>query len=705
MADMKKVLLGAQDVIDAALNVVSATQETQKILQANIDITDKKVGTHNVDVKSHEDIRLRLADMPAMLTAPAISGPSAVETGEENSWTFSSTPLISTAAVTSFDVTDQHGEVFTVEAGEDGRATFTHAFIGERNENIKMLVQAKGTHGFVSDIVEHPLLITKQLPPAFDTLAHTLPMIISHGKTYQFTINGITDPDNDLKTVSVACDTAGVTIAGGDNIIQGQQYTISVGADVKGPLDTNFTITATDNHGLLNTFKVPVRINGDPNVDNVITSIPKYLTANTNKQVMVTGATDSEDGDITFDIASSIPEITFSKNTNIALNEEFIVSVGNSSPATPYTITMTFKDKDGGSAIKTVESVINTPPNITGLKINQLEKHIPGKSSMISFTGATDANEEELKFFIDNKNTDLVFGKISDIALGEEVPLTIGVAIDRTKTYTVDVTVMDTSGGSASFIMTVLINTLPTGDAVEENIDPIIVPGRTYKWSFATMQDSDNDQLFYTVECAIEGVTISNANEIHAGEIFTVEFAGDDVITRGSQIPLKITVNDGKESVIYYKEVTVNTIPDSSQVQPEFPANIFGGEENGTDIILSGGSAMTAFTYSLRDAEGLMSFVPDSGIEENGTTKVIGTKVEESTSAGFDIVVVDSLGEESAPVHKTTTIDPIIVTKAPSIIYPTEGDEYVPHYEGFEMTWSEYESVAWTGEGVYPNNH
>ena len=81
--DVRSVLQGSQDVLDAAVATVTATRKTQNVLEQNIYHTKEKIDEHNVSTGSHEDIRQQLSNL---IDTPEISGPNSAEYGEEASW-------------------------------------------------------------------------------------------------------------------------------------------------------------------------------------------------------------------------------------------------------------------------------------------------------------------------------------------------------------------------------------------------------------------------------------------------------------------------------------------------------------------------------------------------------------------------------------------------------------------------------------------
>lgn len=705
--DIASVLLNSQDVIDAAVETVAATKKTQSVLEENIRVTDTKIGVHNVDTESHEDIRLQLGTVPSMVSEPEITGPTAVETGEENTWQLSAVGVFPSVKILSFEVTDQHGEVFTVEADDEGKGVFTHTFVGDRNQEISFSVIAKANFDFVSRATVYPLLITQHLPPVMTEMTHTFPAVISHGKTYNFSVSGIGDLDDDFSHYNILTDETRVTFSQKENLSQDTQYSLTVADDYRGPGTFTVTIEAVDDKGLTNTKSVSMRVNSDPVVTALTHNIPTFLNRNTTSSVRVSGITDPDGDTIKMAISSSIPEITFSKNSGIALNEDFVILIGNVAVDTPYTLTLTFTDQYGGTATSTISSRINTPPSMANFKVTQEEAHVVGGISKMTLSGATDVNGETVVYSIENDHEEITFSKMVNIAENEEIEVTISEAAERGKSYTVTVYAMDESGAQSTASFAIVINNLPDTETIGTTVLEFVIPGGTYQWSFSTETDEDGHTLSYTVTSPNPDVIITNGENLAAGDLFTCQVPTEDKLARGQDFELQVSISDGLESTAMNLTVTINSLPVSDEVVATTPTEMEGGDENSITFSMSGGTDPNnrPLTYTIVDSDPNLVFSKQSGIKANEVIEITALKVAVDTEAKFSILVVDTLGETSSPKEITILLKAIMVTAAPSILYPVNGNEAVPYYEGFTLTISAYQEVAWTGEGTYPNNH
>lgn len=697
------ILNKSQEVIDKATALIAETQKTQQIYKENLTLTETKIGVHNVAKDSHEDIRLRLEDMPEMISEPVVDGPSACEDGESITLSITAQPLFPTVKLVEFVLTDKDGKVSKTESVTENKGTITHVFHGNRNETVSYSVQAKGEHNFTSKIITKELLITKHIPPSFDKLSHTLPTVVSHGKNYDAKIEGIYDEDNDLRNITISSTNDKITFPSGNKITQGQPFRITAGTDLKGPAEAFFVITADDNKNLSATHRIPVTINGDPDISAMVHNIPLMLNKNSNVTCRVSGVRDDSEGTITYDIASNIGNITFSKSTGLLMNEEFVIYVDNTvAYGTKYDITLTFKDEQGGITTTKVSAKINTPPDASKVVAHQEAKHIPGKTTKISFTGGKDI-DGEYSYSINNKDPHLVFSKTQNIKESEQVDITVAKEVDRDVTHQITVEVVDTTGAKNSKVIPININSLPIKD-VSATIPDLLIPGKTYTLQFPATQDKDGDTITYTVTTNTESIKIGNGTNIGGKVNFTITIPEETVLARNTPVVFPITISDGKETFVYNKNAKINNKPDSSNITITVEDKMFGGVENKKVVTIKGGTdADGPITYTL-EHDGNLSFSKETGIAVNTNVDIIAKKVKQNTPVQFTLYVVDSVGERSKPVKsKTITIEPIMVTKPPSIIYPADGNMAVPT-EGFTMTWSGYEAMAWTGEGTYPEN-
>lgn len=694
--DVNSILITAQDTIDAALQTIRETQHTQEILHENIIATDYRIDKHNKSDESHEDIRLQLKDMPAMISQPIITGVDSIETGTESTWTFSATGAFPTINVTKYLVIAPDGQ-YEVPVNEGGTGIFTHTFVGERNSTLIFTVQAfggtdNGAASYKSEVTSYSLLITHHLPPNLDNISVQYPEKISAGFTYDFVVSNISDPDDDFTDYSIICSDLKLTFSSKDKLHNDDVVHITVASDYNGPAIIPVVIEAHDDWGLSNSRQIDLTLNAWPVANAWGHTFPVYLSANASIPVRVFGVTDvdGDSSDISFSVVSSEPSITFSKSTDIKLNEDFHVNIGEVAYHTPYTLTFTFTDKYGATATNFISSTINQPPIMTAFQCTQNALHVPNQSSNISFSGVTDAEGESVTYSISNTNQALSFSKTVGILEGEQVVCSVNTLAISGATYNITVLAIDKSGGTSQVVVPIKINIAPTSDVFQTEILSRVKPSTSYSWKFITNTDPDGQQLHYTVTSEQEGVTITNGNNITAGTAFTCTTPSETQVARGSYFILKVTATDGLETIVNDYIVYMNQLPVANGISTNIPSTMHGGTNNKISFMIAGGSDAEhdALTYSIENASVGLTFSKTVGIVANESITLSVSKVTVDTPASFDIRVTDAFGESSLDVVTVNfVILPIYITAQPNITSPVNGAEVA--YEGFDVIWTD----------------
>lgn len=711
-SDIAKVMQKTQEMINATVDTIAATTQTQAYLEKNILITDKKINIHDKNETAHDDIREQLASMSrTMISEPDVEGPKYIETNMEGTWTFKADAIIASVKINSFKVIDEEGNEFTVQADAHGVGTFTHAFVGTRNQETYFTVTAIGSYSSQSPATQFDFTITQHLPPVLDSIEVEAPTRVSHGKSYNLTISNFEDPDDDFVDYSITSNHPDkVSISKDVGIGNGETISFTMANDLQGG-DLIFTITAFDAWDMYTEKDItPIPINRDPQVTSFTHTYPNNLTKGNSILARVSGPTDPDGDPLTYDISSSIPQITFSKTSGIQLNEDITVSVASTAtPNTPYTLTFTFKDPYGGTVQHTLSSVINNPPVMTNFQCHQETYHIPGNTTKMSFTGVTDVDEEPITFSIVNTNTNISFSKTSNIQPGEEIDVTPSSASVHGQTYNITVQARDTSGAVSEATVGIRINNVIAAASIATNIASVVKPGATNTWKITTAVDQDSQELTYSVSCTNSNVTLSNNTNIKANANFTCVANLGTGLARGGTFNLVIAAFDGYETVTKTVTVKMNSLPVATNVvQTGIPSDFKGGTENQKTFKLSGGTDVDnqTVTYNITDIDTGLTISKTSGIAANENLTIYATKVSTATNKTFKVVPVDAFGEAGEGKVITITVNPIVVTAAPSITYPTNNLESVPHYEGFTMTWSAYAETADTDmtHTTYPWN-
>lgn len=609
MANWSDLAKQTQDVIDKAVAAVTTTKVTQSKLEQQLDYTDRKVDEiHNLDAEAHPDIREQLSKF---FDPPTISGPSAVEYGEENTWEFDAVTRLPLVKLEKFYVDFMDGtprEV--VPANPDGSTIWKHTFYGERNSTIWFTVTAYG-NSFVSEKTRQELFLTHHLPPDMSNMVCTLPTIVNRGQTYTFQYYGVTDEDGDLVKVNLNASSTKLTFSATDSLEPNQEYTLSVAGDANDPEDVSVTFTAIDARGLTTTKTYIVHINGIPNISNLAHTLPNRLTANTSVMARFSGITDAdgESTDITIDLASSIPEITFGKTTGIKLNEDVsIITSSSATPGTAYTLTLTIHDGDGAVVTTTLSSMINILPDISGLVTNQREYMFPSESREYTYSGAVDADDQEVIYGFETDYPGIIeFSKTNGVQANEPVLVTLGAAAVRGQAYTYRVTATDKSGAVSKTTRTIKVNQkisesdisyTPTGYSTATE------PSTQYTLDFTPTTNPDGRDLIYSIVADdIEDLTFESTG----AHSFVFTSPGETTVARGSSYTATVTADDGVEKTIRKITINQNQVPDVTNFSLVTVKYLTAGitnkgtvvgvtNEDGTPVTFTATSSITSIT-------------------------------------------------------------------------------------------------------------
>lgn len=600
-----------QAVIDQATDAIVTTKKTQTKLEQQLDYADYAVSTHNVDGEAHPDIR---EQMSRFFDDPTISGPDAVEYGEENTWQFNATARTNIAKLEKFYVDHMDGTREIVPANSDGPTSWSHVFTGERNTYIWFSVMAYGS-SFFSDKVTQKLWLTHHLPPDMSKMTCTLPDVVNHGETHTFRYAGVTDEDGDLARVDAESSSDHIKLNLGADLQPDTDYTITVNDDLTEPEDVSITFTATDQLGLKTTRVYVVHINGLPKVNNLTHTLPNRITANTTYKARISGITDpdGEPSEITYSIESNIPAITFSKSTGINQNEDITVICGEVAAGTPYTLTVTAKDRHGGTAQTTIDSTINTLPNLSGLTTNLHAYMYPGESQSIYLTGGVDSDDHEVTYSLETDYPGVLqFSKAVGIKDNEKFTFTASSAAIRGNTYTYRVIGTDVSQASVSVTRNVKINRKITASQIVLDADKFVKctePSTEYIVTLNPATDADGHTLNYRVTSSDEHCTVESmsANQI------SLTSPSEDTVARGGSYKLRVVADDGYETVGTDVTINQNRVPDVSNFKLVTVKYLTAGIANKATVTGVTDPDNTKVTFTVQSSLNSITFPENNG--------------------------------------------------------------------------------------------
>lgn len=712
MANWSELAKQSQEVINSAVAAVTTTKYTQTKLEQQMDYTDEAVGTHNYDGEAHPDIREQLS---RLFDPPTISGPNTVEYGEEATFEFSAVARVNFVKLEKFYVDFMDGSPReTIIANEEGPTLWKHTFYGERNSNIWFTVMAYGS-SFLSDKTKQDLLLTHHIAPDMSEMTTTLPEIVNHSQTYTFMYANVTDEDGDLATVDLSCASESLIFTETKNLQPNQEYSFKVKENVVDAEDIIVTFTATDERGLKTTRAYSVHVNAVPVVGSITHTLPNRLTAGTTVMARFSGITD-EDGDpedITYDITSSIPEITFGKTSGIHQNEDIsVITSSDAVPGTPYTLSLTIHDADGAVTSYSLESAINILPRLDGLVTNQHDYMYPGETQSYTFSGGVDADDNEVTYGFETDYPGIIsFNKTTGVAANTPVAFTLGSGAVRGQAYTYRVTGTDKSGAVAKVTRTIRTNRKVTASQIVMTPDKFkhnTEPGQEYILTFTPDTDVDGHVITYNLTSDDGKVTFSQQDANHISFTSPTE----DSVPRGSSYTATLTADDGYEVVTKAITIQQNRVPVTDDFQLVTVKYLTAGATNRATVIGVNDPDKTKVFFkatpsiqsiSIADGEVDKTFdivvAPDAlpgqtftidfaFTDEDGGTAAAQYSGQINAAPVIDAMKLNGLPEYLIPGNRYT------LTVTGAVDPNTEGITYAIQNPTLGLTFSKYESIG-----------
>ena len=604
--DIQNILKQAQSVINTGVKTVKETRITADILQKNIEITDRKIGVHNVNEEAHPDIRAELESLFSLPNGTDINGPSVAEQNFATTWTLSVAGTDkNTFDIKYYRVYTSAGDVILVDVNEDKTGTFTYSFVGNDGDVVTFSATAVMTNNYRTLVSTKEITITKHTAPDISAMTTTFPSVVSYGKTYNWKIEGITDVDGDLSDISVTLNSEKAQLSQSIGIVQGTEYTLTMDDDFEGPGTLTATIVAKDAYGYTSTTSVDMRINQRPYTPN-LTGLTfaaghglSYISGKKMSSPDIEQASWGEylDNDYSksyFDPEKDTVEVVYScNNPSIVVtpydwgngiscyNPEYGTTrfyyqvIEDIAPGTPYTFTCTVTDEYGATSSASCSSTIDYPPDISNVVITGEIPDIvkAGDTFTFSVTGATD--KEKVYLFYSFYSQDWYGNfEINDKTTYDEnnnpittFTVTVKDTVTRGTEFPFVLTCYAGSGSAIILEKTIKINTLPDVSNVSTP-DLLVASGGTATLPMDGATDVDGQELTYEWTCDNENVKILVSN----GASALLKMPDESILARGSQCTLTLTVSDGLESVTKTCKATVNSlpvIPDSACTIPD----------------------------------------------------------------------------------------------------------------------------------------
>ncbi len=739
--DIQNILKQAQSVINTGVKTVKETRITADILQKNIEITDRKIGIHNVNEEAHPDIRAELESLFSLPNGTIVDGPSVAEQNFKTTWTLSiSGADKNTFAISYYRVYLSTGEVFKIDPNADGTGTYESIIPGNEGDVVTISATAVMTNNYRTLVGTKDITLTKHTAPDISALVTTFPEVVSYGKTYTWTVSGITDVDEDLSDITVTLDNDKATLSQSTNIKQGTEYTLTIADDLEGPGTLTATVTAIDSYGYTNSASVNMRINQRPfgiranDLDNYycLRHLPANATNTWCSAGFITESTTSDSGTITYkfdpDGDSIVSADIIVDNDAITISNQkldfdyggtlrFDITVGDLDPGTPYTFTFIVTDEYGAQTITKYTSTINYPPDISNAIVTGIPEIIPVDGSYpnhyfhVNISGIVDPDGDGINLnfggvkiilgtkqlgysdgiqYFDNGDGS---GQLHGISIrdnpvaGSDIPFKILIS-DYPGDY---VTLVDT---------TIHVNSLPDVSSID-TADLVVTPGSSITLPMEGATDADGQELTYEWTCDNENVQILVSN----GATALLKMPDESTLARGSQCTLTLTVSDGLDSVTKTCKVTVNSLPVISDGLCTIPDTMVPGVSH----------TFTVDTSKVADIDNNLNGVyinfdpqqidisatvtteasnPSSGMSGSMYSLVQGNTytitlnpdlASDIEKVSYTLFAIDTCGERTEvvkeiTVHKNTTaIEQIVIWNDDTMAFDKDGTELIKH--------------------------
>ena len=382
--------------------------------------------------------------------------------------------------------------------------------------------------------------------PIATGFTHTFPTLPNANSTYRFIVDGITDPDDDVTslTCDLSVDNPEVTFPKSTGILLGEGISVNIG-NLAPATPFNITCTFKDSVDGRVTTTIPVMVNTPPDMSAfVCTQIPRHKPSGTSV-ISFSGATDLDKQAITYEIINTNPVLTFSKTKGIVDDEEITVAVSKDAiHGQTYNITVNGVDASNGKTPVTVGIIINSLPDLTNV-ITTLPTYVaPGKLLTGSFTGATDVDAQALTYTITSTNPDVILANNTGIAAGAEISITPPTAeqLARGSTFDLVVTVSDgLETNTKTFIFHQ--NQLPTTESIVTTMPGSMEGGTEHAVNFIISGgvEPDTQAVTYNIVNASVSLTFSKLTGIAQGESITVSALK---ATENTPVSFDITATD-----------------------------------------------------------------------------------------------------------------------------------------------------------------
>lgn len=354
--------------------------------------------------------------------------------------------------------------------------------------------------------------------PVVTGFAHTLVTYPNPNTNYTFRMSGATDPDGSPEklTISLTCDHPAVTFPKAEGIKLNEDVQIQFG-EIAAATPISITATVIDpDGGTAIAAAITATINTPPDTSAFVCTQAALHRPGDTDTISFKGATDANGEAVVYEITNTNPVLTFSKTTNIAAEEVVNVTFDSSAVhGETYNITVTAIDASNGRTPVTVGIKVNSLPVVTGVTTTLPSRLAPGQTYTGSFSGATDADGQNLTYTITCADPNVVLANNIDIAAGANISITAPTAEQLARGSVISLLVTVSDGmETATTTINLYQNELPIAAGVTHSVADSLTGG-TYTIGFAGGSDPSGTGIaYYNISSPTGGISFNQTDDI-----------------------------------------------------------------------------------------------------------------------------------------------------------------------------------------------
>lgn len=517
-------------------------------------------------------------------------------------------------------------------------------------------------------------------PTLIGNIVTTFPTTLTPGQSYTGTISGV-NADKESVVYKIKPITTGfnVTFSKTEGIQPGDVITItSDGAITTGTkfsfeIEANSVPTAATNGPLVKTFEFNfVKNNTAPDASSITWSLAGSTKFEETKNFpfTISGGTDADGDGLTYTIASTNNNVTFSKTSGIGINESVVMqtkTVAGSSDVISIRAVDTKGLMSGNAKTYSFDivakTVNNTAPSAASVTWDGLAQYDENATYTVQFTGGSDTESTSgMTYSISNISPAnlATFSKTVGISKVEPITMTLS-SVTADTNLSFDVKCIDSDGlvSTDKKTFTVLVkdkaiaNQPPTSDSITTTIPSQVNEGATATFTISGGTDPEGGAIKYRLESNKPTViTFSKNSAISANEEITLT-AGDINVDTVVEISIFAVDNGGVSSLTPKKVTTTVKWSNAAPVMTAFKTSLLPStvQESSTQNVLFTGAvdpeAAGAIKYYVTNIASQLTFAKTLDINEGETIAITVGAVTADTPVSFDVYAKDVNGAVS----------------------------------------------------------